>query len=227
MNFNGQTNESEPRELGGRDLPSIGILGFGRVGTVLARLAHQAGYRVTAAASGDPDAIAMIRDVLAPGVALGWPQHVAETADILILALPLHAQRELSADSLSGKIVVDATNHWRDVDGPREDWVPPGATTSEFLQRLLPGARLIKAFNHVGYRDLAPGIAIALVGDDREAAETVASLIGAMGFQAVDLGPLSQGRLLEPGAAAFGAALPEGELRRLIETSSASAWVAR
>jgi|SRR5690554_1497275 len=222
-----QANRSGTRDRDDRDLPNIGILGFGKVGTVLARLAHQAGYRVTAAASGDPDAITMIRDVLAPGVALGWPQHVVETADILILALPLHAQRELPADRLVGKIVVDATNHWLDVDGPREDWVPSAATTSEFLQRLLPEARVIKAFNHVGYRDLVPGIAIALAGDDREAAATVAFLTKAMGFQPVDLGPLAQGRLLEPGAPAFGAALREGELRRLIGTSIATAPQAR
>src|SRR5690554_2974958 len=223
MEIGRQTDKLNARQRSHRDLPTIGILGFGKVGTVLARLAHQAGYRVTAAASGDPDVITMIRDVLAPGVALGWPQHVAEAAEIVILALPLHAQRELPAERLAGKIVVDATNHWHDVDGPREDWVPPGTTTSEFLQGQLPGARLIKAFNHVGYRDLAPGIAIAFAGDDREATVTVASLIAAMGFQPVDLGPLAQGRLLEPGAAAFGAALPEGELRPLIEASSATA----
>jgi hypothetical protein len=180
---------------------------------------------VIAAASGDPRQIELIRDVLAPGVELGWADDVSASADILILALPLHARDALSAHLVNGKIVIDAMNHWPEVDGPRDDWVPRDDSTSQFLQELLPGARLVKAFNHVGYRDLelsGKGIAIAYASDDLSAAKEVASLIGAMGFAPVDLGALANGRLLESGAAAFGAALSEGELRQLIDSASAS-----
>lgn len=209
-----------------RESPTIGVLGFGKVGTALARLARSAGYRVVAAASGDPSRIELIRDVLAPGVEVGWAEQVTASADILILALPLHARDMLPAQRMEGKILVDAMNHWPEVDGPRDDWVPRDTSTSEFLQGLLPEARVVKAFNHVGYRDLEQrgrSVAIAHASDDRAAAGEVATIIRAMGFAPVDLGALASGHLLEPGAAAFGAALPEDELRGLVESSRAAA----
>jgi predicted dinucleotide-binding enzyme len=213
------------RVSGESERPTVGIVGFGKVGTVLARLAREAGYRVVAAASGDPERIAMIRDVLAPGVELDWADHVSTIADIVILALPLRAHQTLSPHLLDGKIVVDAINHWPEVDGRRDDWVPRDASTSEYLQGLLPGAKVVKAFNHVGYRDLEARrhrFAIAHASDDRDAAAVVATLISGMGFEPVDLGDLANGRVLEPGSAAFGAALPAGELLPMIEFAIAT-----
>lgn len=204
---------------------TVGVVGFGKVGTVLARLAHDAGYAVLAAGSGDPADIALTAEVLTPGVQPGWTADVVAAADVVILAAPLRAYRDLPAADLAGKVVVDAMNHWHEVDGPREDWLDEHVSTSELLQEALPGARLVKAFNHLGYHDLdersrpagAPDrVAVALASDDAGAAAHVAGLVGAMGFDAVNLGPLRLGRLLEPGHPAFGAVLPARELRALL-----------
>lgn len=213
------------------ELPVIGVLGFGKVGTVLARLAQQAGYRVLAAASGDPVRIRMTRDALAPGVEIAWANEVAAAADILILALPLYAHGDLPVHLLDGTIVVDAANHWPEVDGPREDWVPNEASTSEFLQAQMPAARVVKAFNHIGYHDLEPRkypvddprrVAVAVAGDDPDASRAVSALVQRMGFQPVDIGPLARGRMLEPGSRTFGAAVPEADLRRMLEATDSS-----
>lgn len=208
----------------GRDL-TVAVVGFGKVGTVLARIAHGAGYRVLVAGSGDPAAIALTAEVLAPGVCTAWTSAAIEAADIVILAIPFRAHRNLPRDLLAGKIVVDAVNHWLEIDGPRDVWLDPAESSSEHLQRALPGARLVKGFNHLGYHDLDESarprgardrVAVALASDDPAAGATVAELVDDMGFDPLPMGTLRCGRVLEPGSPAFGAVLGKEDLTRLV-----------
>lgn len=90
----------------------IGILSAGHIGPVVARLALSAGYPVDIAASGDPDDIALITELVIPGARPRWASDAAAGADIVVLAIPLHRFLDLDPGPLNGKLVIDAMNYW-------------------------------------------------------------------------------------------------------------------
>lgn len=205
---------------------SIGILGAGKVGIVLAQLALKAGYSVYIAGSGDPQKIALAVKILTPGAKAVTKEDAAQKGEVVILALPLSKYRTIPAADLAGKLVIDAMNHWYEVDGPREDTIPEATSSSEQVQTFLKDARVVKALSHMGYHELhdgpkLPGAperkAIALAGKLPSDRQTVAHIIDSLGFDPVDIGALDTGRQLEPGYPAFGANLNAHALRQLIK----------
>ena len=206
-------------------IKSIGILGAGKVGVVLAQLALRAGYTVYLSGSGEAHKIKLTTKILTPGAHAVTNEEAARLGDLVILALPLSKYKTIPQSALAGKLVIDAMNYWPEVDGPREDTVADTESSSETIQKFLSSSRVVKALSHMGYHELhdnfraagEPGRkAIALAGDNPEDCATVAHVIDTLGFDPVEIGPLENGVALEPGHPAFGANLTKQALAELL-----------
>ncbi len=188
---------------------SVGILGAGRVGRALAALARDAGLDVTMAGSTDAEGIAD-----------------ATRADVVILAIPLGKYRTLPADALAGRLVIDAMNYWWELDGRLPEFEDARTSSSEVVAASLPGARVVKTFNHASVWELenlaAPAgdperRALAVAGDDAEDVAAVSTLVDAMGFDPVPAGPLTEGLRFEPNTELFGSDPDAQEAREMLD----------
>jgi len=211
-------------------LPRIAVLGAGHVGPVIARVAIEAGYQVSIAASGDPEEIELIVQVLAPGAEPRWAAEAVEEADLVVLAIPLHKFTTLDPSLLDGKLVVDTMNYWPPVDGIQEMFEDRRYGSSEIVQRRLVRSTVVKTLNHIGYHELEDERrprgsperrALGVVGDDPRAVDVVAELIERIGYDAVRFDRLSAGRLLEPGGPVFGASLHRSEFELAVRAEAA------
>jgi predicted dinucleotide-binding enzyme len=189
----------------------IGFLGAGHMAQTLARAWLGAGHRVLLANSRGPDSLAGLVAELGPGATAVTPAGLAD-ADVIVLATQWVQTPAAAAGlgRLDGKIVVDTTNNRV---GPRpEDVVDLGGrTSSEVVAELVPGARLVKAFNHLPIPRLgtlhgyAEPLALFVAGDDPEAKAAVAQLVRDLGGVPVDTGGLVEGgRRTGPGGVLTG-----------------------
>jgi len=216
-------------------MTKIAILGAGKVGTSLARVAVEAGYRVDIAASADPDRIALIVDVLAPGARPVAAADAVVDAELVVLALPLHKFGHLDTGLLDGRVVLDIMNYWTPIDGEITEFDDAPEGTSVLVQRAIPGARVVKTLNHIGYHELeeqrrpagSPDrIALGAVGDDRAAVAQVLEFLERIGFDAIDGGPLANGVAFQPGSALFGAPYSADRFRGLLAAELDRAQIA-
>lgn len=213
----------------------IAILGAGKVGTSLARVAVDAGYQVAIAGSGSPDRIQLIIEVLAPGARAVLAAEAVDGADLVVLALPLHRFSHLDLSLLTGHLVLDIMNYWTPIDGEISEFEDAPEGTSVLVQRAIPGARVVKTLNHIGYHELeeqrrpvgAPDrVALGAVGDDPDAVAVVLTFLETIGFDAIDGGPLANGIAFQPGSPLFGAPYSADRFQELLMQQLDSAKIA-
>lgn len=177
----------------------VGVIGAGAIGTAIARVLAQAGVpTVLSNRSGAASLQALVADI-GPPVRAGSVEEAA-AADIVIVAINW-AQLEAALSALGpwkNRIVVDANNPVVNHDFRGVDL--KGKSSSEFVAGLVPGARLVKTFNHLkpDWILAAPkrtgGRTVMFVaGDDISAKREVLKLLDQVGFQGIDLGDLASG----------------------------------
>jgi 8-hydroxy-5-deazaflavin:NADPH oxidoreductase len=182
---------------------TIAIIGAGNVGGTLGRRIAASGEAVYFGVPG-PAKYARLATEIGAGTKVGSVAEAVAAADIAILAVPYGAALETvrSVGDWHGRILVDATNPI----APGLAGLTVGTTSSgaEEIARAARNARVVKAFNTTGYDNMArpqyPGGAVFMpvCGDDPQARTRVLALVTRIGFDAVDCGPLSAARYLEP-----------------------------
>lgn len=202
----------------------IGIVGSGKVGGTLGGVWVNAGHEVMFSSRHIENDRALAAR-LGRGARAGTPREAAAFGEVLMISVPYHALpdvgRELG-DQLVGKVVIDTNNPFVHRDGEIANWAREkgaGLASAE----LLPGARIVRAFNAVGYARMGaaheqPGrFGMPIASDDEEAVAIVSPLIRDIGYEPVLIGGLESGRHLMPGTPLAGERAPE-EVRRIAVT---------
>lgn len=198
----------------------IGIIGSGRIGANVGKLLAEAGHDVFYSFSRSDDKLRELAKAAGDESRWGTPAEAVAFGDVIVLSPPY---RELdnalqAAGSPSGKIVIDTVNPFTE-SGPR--YADKGTAAEEFAGKL-PGAKIIKVYNHIYYEHIAnrhhenPPLVAFISGDDGEAKATVAQLVRDTGFFVWDLGDLYTARWTEPHGPLFNQPMNEAQAREAV-----------
>jgi 8-hydroxy-5-deazaflavin:NADPH oxidoreductase len=178
---------------------TLGIIGSGAIGTALARALSRAEIKATISNSRGPDSLKDLVRELGSSIKAGTREEAAR-ADIVFVAVNWTKLPAAMAGlpDWKGRIVVDANNP---IEAPL--FKPAdlgGRVSSEVFAGLVPGARVVKAFNHLRADLLATDPrsdggqrVLFYSGDDTAAKAEIAALIERLGFAGLDLGSLEVG----------------------------------
>jgi hypothetical protein len=175
---------------------SYAIVGFGKIGQALAHAFARRNMDVTVAGRHAPEELVPQTRAIGPTVIAKSLQEALE-ADTIFLAVPFGEHREIAKvlSSWEGKTIIDAMNSF---PIPQEDL--DGLPSSAFIAKSFSGAKLVKAFNHLGAAKLASDPVVEgghrvvfLSSDDEEALAPVEDLAKQLGFAPVRLGKLNEG----------------------------------
>jgi predicted dinucleotide-binding enzyme len=184
----------------------IAVIGTGMMGGALGPRLAESGHQITYGTR-DPSQHRVIELVKVTGPSASATTHAAAVADaeIVIIAVPWSALESVVkalGSRLDGKIVIDITNALSNA----EDGLPQMAvdtSAGELVQSWLPEAKVVKAFNTVGFHvilepDRAPGgVTVPVASNHDDARARVLALVNELGFAPFDAGPLRFARTLE------------------------------
>jgi len=192
---------------------SIGIIGSGALGSNVARALARKGLAATISNSRGPASLAPLIEEVGPSIKAGTVQDAAAADVVLVAVRWVDIGKALSGlPAWNGRIVIDGTNpvEFLDPDAPKDPTNPlaaygikvvdlGGKHSSQVFREFVPGARVVKAFNHLDVQVLAqPEVAGGqrvqfYSGDDAAAKAEVRKILETIGYFAVDLGPLDIG----------------------------------
>ncbi len=204
-------------------MTTIGIIGAGRIGSQIARLAIENDYNVVISNSRGPETLSALIAELGPKAHAATAVEAARAGDIVVVTVPMKNYRKVPVEPLAGKIVIDTDNYYPERDGHIPELDNESTTTSELLQAHLPTSKVVKAFNHIYAADLTTHgqpagakdrRALVIAGDDKDAKARVTHLLDQFGFDTVDAGPLREGWRIQRDTPGYGPRRTAEELRR-------------
>lgn len=220
MTFAGLPGRALAQRERDRRTLKIGVIGSGRIGGTVGGLWVKAGHEVLFS-SRHLDEVKKLAAALGSSAHAGTPREAALFGQVVLISVPYAALPQIGRDlaaELRGKIVLETGNPIPGRDG---DMAAParakgtGVASAEFL----PGVRLVRAFNSVGFYALrseahrtGEKVGIPLASDDAEALDVASRLVVDAGFDPVVVGPLSRAREFDVGTPVFGKALTAREL---------------
>ena len=199
---------------------SIGIIGAGGLGSNVARALAKKGIAATISNSRGPASLAPLIEEVGPTIKAGTLAEAASAEIVLVAVRWVDLGKALRGlPAWNGRIVIDGTNAVEFLDPDSPDAKDPsnplaaygikaidlgGKYSTEVFREFVPGARVVKAFNHLDVRVLAQpevsgGQRVQFYsGDDAAAKAEVRKILEAIGYFPVDLGSLAVGgRLAE------------------------------
>jgi predicted dinucleotide-binding enzyme len=206
----------------------IGVIGSGKVGGTVGELWVKAGHDVMFS-SLDLEHDKALAAQIGAGARAGTSREAAAFGEVLFIAVPYSALPQVGrdlGDALKGKIVLDASNPipGRDGDMAIEARAKgTGVASPQFL----PGARLVRAFNCVGYTSMkseahraGEKLGIPLAADDAAALAVAVRLVEDAGFEPVAVGGLARAKDFDAGTPIFGKPMSAAEVRRILGIKS-------
>ncbi len=180
-------------------MATIGIIGAGDIGGAVAKALARKGIEATIANSRGPETLQDFVLSVGPTIKAGTREEAA-SKDIVFVSVPWPKLKGALAGlpSFAGRIVIDTNNPMQRPPLPEID-IQGRASTAVFAE-LVPGARVVKAFNHHHEKNMsaAPDSdggrrVLFYAGDDEAAKSEVAALIDRLGFLGVDMGDIEVG----------------------------------
>jgi 8-hydroxy-5-deazaflavin:NADPH oxidoreductase len=180
----------------------LAIIGSGNVGSSVAKAAKGTGHEVVVADLEGTENLGRLAEELGVATTTSNSEAVADS-DIVVLAVPYGVAGDVAteiADQVGDRIVLDVTNPLKpDLSGLQTE----GTSGAELLQKRLPQAKVVKAFNTVFAGNQADPTVDGtqldgfVAGDDPDAKKQVLHLLEEIGYRPIDVGPLSFARYLE------------------------------
>ncbi|MFU2317108.1 NADPH-dependent F420 reductase [Rahnella sp. PCH160] len=186
---------------------TIGIIGSGMIGANVARLAIAAGLDIVICNSRGPETLSELISDLGSNANAATIEDVINSSDLIVLAVPFPAYTNLPVDLLAGKTLIDTLNYYPQRDGEMPEVKTEHTATSEMVQSHLANSHVIRALNNVDFVRLLSSArpagasdrsALPVAGNDPLSKDTVIKFLDKIGYDAFDMGPLSESWRSEP-----------------------------
>jgi 8-hydroxy-5-deazaflavin:NADPH oxidoreductase len=202
-------------------MTTIGFIGSGRIGGNVARAALRSGYEVIMSNSRSPESLDDLIADLGAGATAATGVDAAGAADFVVVSVPLNAALGVPVAPLAGKVVIDTNNYYFERDGHIAEIDNGEITVTGLLQRHLAESRVAKGFNHIRFDQIlsdarpvgTPGRrALATASDYPDAVDLATDFFDRIGFDTVNIGPLSESWRVDRDMPAYGGQFDKEQL---------------